>query len=251
MRLQTWCLVLGGLLLAQAVRAQRVAEIPVNLSVSREPIWHDYGYDVPGPNGKLHHLPMEVPFFRTVSISTTVYVSLDNFATVAEKMQVRRVNGNSDLMVAATAGEIEAVRTLLAKNAMVNTKNMYGSTALMGAAAGGHDEIVKLLLARKAQVNLKNNQGYTALMLAASGGHESTAQLLLDNKAPPDVADAVNRTALMYAIHGGYENVAKLLITHGARTDYTDRAGVSPLSLAASRKDHTNIVVLLTRVPAR
>ena len=77
MRLQIWCLVFLGVLLAQAVRAQRVAEIPVNLTRTSEPIWHDYGYDV-WTSGQKVHIPMQVPFFKTISIKTTVYVALDD-----------------------------------------------------------------------------------------------------------------------------------------------------------------------------
>ncbi len=231
--------------------AQSVASIPVNATLVREPIWKNYGGTIRDANGNVTQLPMEVPFFRTVSIHTTVYVSLENVNTVVEKMQSRRVNGNSDLMVASAAGDVEWVRTLLGKNMLVNTKNMFGSTAVMGAAAGGHDEIVKLLLARGAQVNIKNSQGYTALMLAAKNGQASTVELLLNNKSDPDLADAVNRTALMYAVNGGHEEVVKQLMAKGARADYTDRSGVSPVALASSRKGRENILILLTRLPEK
>ena len=97
--------------------------------------------------------------FRTISIITTVYVSLENVNTVVEKMQVRRVNGNTDLLVAATTGDLNAVGSLLAKVALVIVRNMFGSTALMGASAGGYNEIVKLLLVRGAQVNRRTARG--------------------------------------------------------------------------------------------
>ena len=121
---RNWRFLSGVVLFAGAAGAQSVASIPIHASVSREPIWHDYGYDVRNANGQVTHLPMEVPFFRTIRVNTTVYVSLDNINTVVEKMQARRVNGNTDLMVAAAAGDNEAVRALLRKVVLVNARHI-------------------------------------------------------------------------------------------------------------------------------
>jgi ankyrin repeat protein len=59
-------------------------------------------------------------------------------------------------MIAATTGDTEAVKQIIAAGADVNARNRFGSTALMGAAAGGHADIVAELLARKAQVNVQD-----------------------------------------------------------------------------------------------
>lgn len=235
-------------LLALPAAAQSVASVNVNVNRVGEPTWKNYGSTIRDGQGNVTRLPMEVPFFRVASINTTVYVSLEATGTVTEKMVAKRVNGNTDLMVAAATGDAEGVRGLLAKPVLVNAKNMTGSTALMGASAGGYDEIVRLLLARGAQVGLKNAQGHTALMLAARYGHASTVDLLVQAKADAEATDSSGRTALMYAVYGGHEDVVKTLLGQGVRADYSDRTGITPAALAVQRAQ-TNLVVLLLRLP--
>ncbi len=229
---------------ADFLMAGGIVQVKVNASFVSEPTWHNYGSTYTDPQGKVQQLNMWMPFFHTVSISTTVLLDLGEADVVAAKMQAKRVNGNTDLMVAATAGDLDTVKKLLNKGAMVNTKNTFGSTALMGAAAGGYEETARLLIARGAAVNQKNSRGFTALMLAAKGGHEAMVKLLLDNKADVNLADNDRHTALMYAINGEHDNVVKLLVEKGARTDYMDRLGFTPVALAAY-KDNRRIISLL------
>src|SRR5437762_231505 len=75
------------------------------------------------------------------------------------------------LLDAACNGDAEAIRTLLAAGANVNTINNDGATALMAAAHNGHSNIVGQLIDAKANVNAVNNAGVTALMAAAHNGH--------------------------------------------------------------------------------
>ena len=83
------------------------------------------------------------------------------------------------LLRAATAGNADTVRTLLASpNTDVNGVDEHGNTALIQASRLGHDDVVTALLIAKANVNARNDEGKTALMLAAEGGHEETVLLL-------------------------------------------------------------------------
>lgn len=242
-----WIVVPVALLLTPFIAlGGNVASVRVKATFVSEPTWHDYGSSWVDAQGRVNKISMPMPFFHVVSIDTEVYVELDHINVVVDRMQARRVNGNSDLMVAATAGDTNAVKALLAKNVMVNTKNTFGSTALMGAAAGGHVEVAKLLLAKGARVNENNNQGYTALMLAAKNGHDKVVDLLLGGRAEVNAADSKNNTALMYAVHGGNADVAKTLIDKGARVNYKSSSGVSPLALA-TKKENKELVALLTR----
>ncbi|MBA4386496.1 MAG: hypothetical protein C0404_00865 [Verrucomicrobia bacterium] len=230
-------------------RAGDVASVTIKGTITTEPTWHNYGSTYTDAQGNVQTLNMPMPFFHTISIDTTVLVSLGHIDIVVGKMQAARINGNTDLMVAATAGDLDAVRQLLAKNAMVSPRNTFGSTALMGAAAGGHKEIVKLLMDKGARVNEKNGHGYTALMLAAKNGHKEVVDLLLDSKADVNTADSRNNTALMYAVNGGRAGIVKTLVEKGAKVDYTSRLGISPLALA-SHKDNKEIVAILTKPAA-
>jgi|SRR5215208_1014226 len=83
------------------------------------------------------------------------------------------------LFRAATAGNADTVRTLLASpNVDVNGVDEHGDTPLIQAARFGHDDVVDALLIARANVRARNDEGKTALMLAAEGGHDETVRLL-------------------------------------------------------------------------
>jgi len=237
-----------SLCLANVLLAGELAEVNIDTKVVGTPTWHNYGSTYKDAQGNVTTLNIEVPFFPVTSIKTMVYVELDSADIVVTKLQAKRANGNTDLMVAATAGDLDTVKTLLGKGAMVNTKNTFGSTALMGAAAGGFTNIVSLLIAKGARVNEKNNQGHTALMLAAANGEKAMVTLLLNKKAEVDLVDSGNHTALMYAINGNYEDVVKTLIERGARKDYKDRSGMTPEALASTKKNPELTALLSTQI---
>lgn len=92
---------------------------------------------------------------------------------------VTRSQETEALLRAASAGNADTVRTLLASpNVDVNGIDDQGNTALIQAARFGHDDVVRALLIAKADVKIKNNEGKTALTLAAEGGHDQTVALL-------------------------------------------------------------------------
>jgi ankyrin repeat protein len=97
---------------------------------------------------------------------------------------------SSDLLSAASRGDIPAVNTLLKAGADVNNARNTVSgptTALMEASSNGHLEVVQALLAAKADVNAtrrsNSKEGDTALTLALLNGHMNVVQALLAAKA--------------------------------------------------------------------
>ena len=60
------------------------------------------------------------------------------------------------LRIAASDGNIEAVKRQLAAGANVNAPNTYGYTSLHNATDFGHKEIAELLIAKGADVNAMN-----------------------------------------------------------------------------------------------
>jgi uncharacterized protein len=158
-------------------------------------------------------------------------------------------NGNTPLMLAATAGDLSAVRRLLGRGASVNAKNYRGSTALMGASAGGFEDVVRLLLAGSANVNSKAGDGSTALMFAARNGHTDVVKLLLQKGAEPNAFDNSGLTALMYAVDGGHAETVQALLAGGANGNVRDRHGTTPLKLAAFRADEDVAALLVGAAP--
>ena len=95
---------------------------------------------------------------------------------------IRKHGGKSgiyySIFLAASKGNIEAVKQHLAVGADVNAKNRYGSTPLHRAAYAGHKEIAELLIAEGADVNAKDEDGETPLDWAIEKNHTETADLL-------------------------------------------------------------------------
>lgn len=165
--------------------------------------------------------------------------------TIASLEQGNR-NGNTELMLAATSGDLEKVRRLLQKGVIVNARNYYGSTALMGAAAGGFDNVVRALLMKGAFPNSKSNTGSTPLMFAARNGHAGVVKLLLQAGAKVNDSDTEGISPLMYGVESGSRGVVQALIEAGAKVEYRDRHGTTPVRLAEAGK-YDDILVLLTR----
>ncbi len=93
--------------------------------------------------------------------------------------EVTRSLETDALLRAATAGNADTVRTLLASpNVDVNGVDEHGNTPLIQAARFGHDDVVTALLIAKANVSARNAEGKTAFMLAAEGGHDETVRIL-------------------------------------------------------------------------
>ena len=106
---------------------------------------------------------------------------------------------NDSILIAASVGNIEAVKQHLASGSDVNVKDKFGSTPLSNAAYYGHKEVAELLIAEGADVNAKDIDGLTALDHADAGG-KTGAELIA--------------TALDHA--GG--ETADLLRKHGGKT---------------------------------
>lgn len=130
---------------------------------------------------------------------------------------------------AASQGDIEAVRRLLASGTPVDEPGEYEQTALMAAAAGGFTEIVRILLAAGADPRRENS---LALDFAVRLGEPTSVQLLLGAGADPNRAapqapdddddsddDSVDPPPLADALQRGEAEIVRLLIEAGARVD--------------------------------
>lgn len=82
------------------------------------------------------------------------------------------IGGSSPLIAAATFGNTEAARALIAAGADVNLKNNDGSTPLHAAAFFCHPDIVTALLENGADKEARNNYGATPLQSVAGPFHE-------------------------------------------------------------------------------
>ncbi|MFO1503060.1 MAG: ankyrin repeat domain-containing protein [Steroidobacteraceae bacterium] len=119
--------------------------------------------------------------------------------------------GTTPLIRAAKAGDVAAVRLLLAAGANVELATINGITPLMAAAGNGSSgldtrgrykteaqavEVTQLLLAAGADANARDRNGQTALHGAAGWGYNSLIRTLAAGRADLTAKDSQGRMAL-------------------------------------------------------
>ena len=168
--------------------------------------------------------------------------------------------GQTSLMLAARAGNVDTLTQLAAHGSNVNAReNRTGTTALMWAAAEDHPAAVRALVELGADVNIRSRVtdyphtppgvigdqlepgvsyvgqtvlpkgGWTALMYAARQGARQAAGALADSNADLNLTDPDGSSALIFAIINGHYDVAKVLVEKGADVNLADRTGATPL----------------------
>jgi ankyrin repeat protein len=126
--------------------------------------------------------------------------------------------GFTPLMIAARAGQVEAVKRLLARGANMDANCNWGVTALMLAAQYDHQDVARILLAHGADPNRRAPKGGTALWYALQESDVSCSmiELLVAGGADPDARSAQGDTPLMTAASTGNAAIVRLLLEHGA-----------------------------------
>lgn len=152
----------------------------------------------------------------------------------------------NDFVQAAAEGDVDTVKKYMQE---LNGKNDAGDTALHVAASAGQLDVVKELLAKGSALenDAKDNDDVTPLMLAAAGGYFEIVFNILKSGADPNLYDRMGWSALHHAASNGHSVVVSFLLGKvNARTIYhRDSSGCSPLWLAASSCDPESVRLLL------
>ncbi len=174
---------------------------------------------------------------QLISIGNTLFEPVLADANV----NARDLSGQTSLHTAASSGNAELVRAMLARGADVNARvrskeghnSDWGSTPLHFATASGNVEVVQMLIGAGADVRATNDVGVTPLHRAIRS--PQVAQLLLSRGAKVEMADARGRTALHWTACDSEDcrAVAGVLVDRGANVNAADHEGRTPLHLAA------------------
>jgi ankyrin repeat protein len=164
--------------------------------------------------------------------------------------------GRTPVMAATVAHQAEAVQVLLEAGADVDLRDDRLDNPFLYAGAEGLLDILRLANEAGADPALTNRYGGVAVIPASERGHVEVVRYLLD-ETDVDV-DHVNNlgwTALLEAVilgEGGapHQAIVRMLLDAGADPELADRDGVTPLAHARAR-DQADVAAILVAAGAR
>ncbi|CAM9772990.1 unnamed protein product [Scytosiphon promiscuus] len=158
-------------------------------------------------------------------------------------------SGRTALVIAARAGHVEAVQTLLGAGASSCLADKKGWTALHFAAWKGHLRVVWELLGTGAKPSPAADKRWTPLLAAALAGHSEIVRQLIGAGASVEEASSKGWNSLHMASQAGHADAVRALLAAGANTEVAAQKGWTPLMTAAT-EGHGEIVDELVGVGA-
>ena len=122
---------------------------------------------------------------------------------------------NEQLISAASAGDLDRTKLLVAQGADPAYRDGDGWNAIMCASSRNRLPVAKYLLTLPGNhpANV-NNIGYTALIYAiCRGNYEMTDLLLKDGRCDPTIVDDDNYTAIKEAVKRNHVRIVELLLS--------------------------------------
>lgn len=117
------------------------------------------------------------------------------------------------------------MKILLDAGAKVDMKDLDGNTALHMAAQAGNNEVINLLIQHGAQMNLTNMLQQTALHLASMADHTKTCSLLVSSGCDPNSLDFNQAKAAVYRDKSVSKGNRKVEAEAGIKREITVRFG--------------------------
>ncbi len=125
---------------------------------------------------------------------------------------------NEALITASSLGHRSMVENLLIAGAEVNwiERDGYQRAPLLVAASLGFTETVKTLVKRKVNINLSLGPGRNALFLARAGGHYDIVKLLITAGSNVNCVGLNGESLLTLCAREGKTEIIKMLLEYGA-----------------------------------
>jgi hypothetical protein len=143
--------------------------------------------------------------------------------------------GTSALQMAARAGDLEIVRSLVSYGANVNRQDSAGDTPLIIAARWDLFDVARCLVENGANMDIRNDKGGTAILVAARHDCVDVVELLARKGADLRVQDKKGQSVLHRAVEGRYlveqvpasvkKEMLKVLLEAGADPRLKDNQG--------------------------
>ena len=158
--------------------------------------------------------------------------------------------GDSPVAKAAKAGDLAAVRKLIATHADANIPEGDGSTALLWAAYYSDLEMLRVLVAAGAKLDTANHYGVTPLLQASRTGDTAVMEALLKAGANPSLAHPDGETPLMAASRSGHMGAVRLLLDRGANVNAAESSQQETALMWAAAEGHIDVVDALLKAGA-
>lgn len=143
-----------------------------------------------------------------------------------------------DLLMAAEAGDLEKVQSLLDKDkykefvANIRFQGLDEFTALHFAAQENRYEVCQFLIENGANLEAKSSIGRTPLHLCSIKGHADIVKLLVNNGADINCQDSDMYTPLHYASELGNKDCVQVLVEKGADLTVRNNLGSKPSDIS-------------------
>ena len=171
-------------------------------------------------------------------------------AAVAVVAAASPASATDDVIAAARAGDVAAVRALVADGADVDARQGDGATALHWAAHRGDLTLAEALLAAGADVDAANALDATPLWLASQNGDALLVARLLAAGADANVSLKMGETPLMSAARSGDVDTVRLLLAAGADVNPAERERGQTALMWAAAQGHAEIARVLAAAGA-
>ncbi|CAL4059723.1 unnamed protein product [Meganyctiphanes norvegica] len=151
---------------------------------------------------------------------------------------------NTALLGAIRKEQLNLVKKIVGKGAVLNNRDQFQMTELMTAVLCKKTEITKYLISAGSDINAKDNEGIAPLMWAARFGKVEEAIILMKAGADKGAQDNKGNTALHYAAENGMDKMITTLIQHGIDKEARNSFGLTSLMVAVT-KLHINALSAL------
>ncbi len=151
---------------------------------------------------------------------------------------------NGRLANAVNAGDVEAVKRLIAEGSDVNAPSILQDRPLHVAAYGRDPDVIPVLVKAGADLEARDDKNMTPLMLAARRAQPEQVKALLDCGADARARDDEEWTALHYAAQAGIAEMVEDLLTAGADPLATTADGITVLHMAAGSHYEGSIPII-------
>ncbi len=151
-------------------------------------------------------------------------------------VDMKNAEGKTALMLAAEAGQLEAIKYLLTRKPDLNLTDPEGNHALLLALTKDKSAAALLLIAAGSDVNAHNSSYTYPIHWAAHNGDLDAVKALAEKNADLNVRNKKDElTAAYYAVANDRGAVLEFLITAGARTDMPGKDDKTPADLAREK----------------